>query len=534
MRSVECDDLALQVRRVDDVHVDDAERADAGRREVERGGRAEAAGADQQHARVEQLQLALLADLGDQEVAAVALALLGVERARELGREAVALPVGEAAGERDDVLVAELARASSRRTPSGRRRRSRRRSAASRSGASLLDARLEVAARDVDAPGMWPSPHSSCSRTSTRSGGRRRRGARARRGASTSSISAFTCCEQLAIARHDFQKYSDGCRATPLPAMSAAGRAPARRPSSPLAAARRGRRDGRRARSSDARRDAPADVVRSRGQGAPLARPRRADGSRGAALRRAASTTAGTRRPRRSSRAPRLARGADRRGVRALAARELDDAEAARRGEPAERARRSSISGSRLLGGPRRRRRRAWRRAARLEPDTPSAVDAADFLHPRRRAPGSCRRDRRRRSPRSSSQPARARRRRIAHASILYGSRSGSSSPSRRSASSPRPPRSRRTTRRARRGGRRRVLARRNPSRPFSQLGPLTAAFPKAATVRFHLGLLLLWTRQVTKAQGAAAAGRRDRAGIGVREARRRQLLAALAGSGSK
>ena len=31
-------DLALQVRRVDDVHVDDAERADAGGGEVERGG----------------------------------------------------------------------------------------------------------------------------------------------------------------------------------------------------------------------------------------------------------------------------------------------------------------------------------------------------------------------------------------------------------------------------------------------------------------------------------------------------------------
>ena len=45
------DDLALQVRVVDDVGVDDAERADAGRGEVERRRRAEAAGADQEHAR---------------------------------------------------------------------------------------------------------------------------------------------------------------------------------------------------------------------------------------------------------------------------------------------------------------------------------------------------------------------------------------------------------------------------------------------------------------------------------------------------
>ena len=37
------DDLALQVRLVDDVEVDDAERADARRGEVEQGGRAQAA-----------------------------------------------------------------------------------------------------------------------------------------------------------------------------------------------------------------------------------------------------------------------------------------------------------------------------------------------------------------------------------------------------------------------------------------------------------------------------------------------------------
>ena len=58
------DDLALEVGEVDDVVVDDAERADAGRREVERGRRAEAAGAEQQHLGVEQLLLALQADLG--------------------------------------------------------------------------------------------------------------------------------------------------------------------------------------------------------------------------------------------------------------------------------------------------------------------------------------------------------------------------------------------------------------------------------------------------------------------------------------
>jgi cytochrome c-type biogenesis protein CcmH/NrfG len=38
-----------------------------------------------------------------------------------------------------------------------------------------------------------------------------------------------------------------------------------------------------------------------------------------------------------------------------------------------------------------------------------------------------------------------------------------------------------------------------DPTRAFSQLGPLTASFPHAASVRFHLGLLLLWTGQVAK-----------------------------------
>ena len=68
------EDLALQVRGVDLVHVDDADRADAGGGEVQRGGRAEAAGAEQQHLRVEQLGLALDADLGQQQVALVAVA----------------------------------------------------------------------------------------------------------------------------------------------------------------------------------------------------------------------------------------------------------------------------------------------------------------------------------------------------------------------------------------------------------------------------------------------------------------------------
>ncbi len=40
-----------------------------------------------------------------------------------------------------------------------------------------------------------------------------------------------------------------------------------------------------------------------------------------------------------------------------------------------------------------------------------------------------------------------------------------------------------------------------DPSAAFSRLGPLAKRFPKAATVRFHLGLMLVWMGQVTEAR---------------------------------
>ncbi|MFN2627715.1 MAG: tetratricopeptide repeat protein [Gaiellaceae bacterium] len=39
-----------------------------------------------------------------------------------------------------------------------------------------------------------------------------------------------------------------------------------------------------------------------------------------------------------------------------------------------------------------------------------------------------------------------------------------------------------------------------HPERAFGRLGPLMRAFPHAATVRFHLGVMLLWLGQVRKA----------------------------------
>ncbi len=39
------------------------------------------------------------------------------------------------------------------------------------------------------------------------------------------------------------------------------------------------------------------------------------------------------------------------------------------------------------------------------------------------------------------------------------------------------------------------------PAGAFSRLGPLTRRFPEAATVRFHLGVLLLWQQDVAEAK---------------------------------
>jgi hypothetical protein len=150
------DDLALEVGDVHDVVVDDAQRPDARRREVERGGRAQAAGAEQEHLGVEQLLLALDADLGQEEVAAVALPLLGRERPRHLDRVAAVLPQRVAAGHRLDVLVAQVVaeRAGGQRGAVARGAVEDHALGAVRCRA--LDARLEMAARHVLGTGNVP------------------------------------------------------------------------------------------------------------------------------------------------------------------------------------------------------------------------------------------------------------------------------------------------------------------------------------------------------------------------------------------
>ena len=119
-------DLALQVGGVDHVGVHQAERADAGGSEIERGRRAEPAGAEQQHPRLEQLLLTLLADLGQEDVPRVAIELRRCELGGLLDGVAEVLPAHEARVRREHVLVAELGQSLRRERAANARRRSRR------------------------------------------------------------------------------------------------------------------------------------------------------------------------------------------------------------------------------------------------------------------------------------------------------------------------------------------------------------------------------------------------------------------------
>ncbi len=65
-------DLPLQIAEIDHVEIDEADAADAGGREIQAQRRAETAGADEQHARGLEALLPVHADLGHDQVPAVA------------------------------------------------------------------------------------------------------------------------------------------------------------------------------------------------------------------------------------------------------------------------------------------------------------------------------------------------------------------------------------------------------------------------------------------------------------------------------
>lgn len=163
----------------------------------------------------------------------------------------------------------------------------------------------------------------------------------------------------------------------------------------------------------------------------------------------------------------------------------------------------------------------AWREAASVEPDTPYAVRAGDLLHPDL-APGLPTFLPTRPLPAGLARlpvPEQLRRlelagRRSPLAALYYGvalQRLGRPVSARRQFA---------------------ALAQRDPNdvdalvadavgrfdkagpeKAFSRLGPLTRRFPRSATVRFHLGLLLLWTGRVEEARRQLRLARRAEPG---------------------
>jgi tetratricopeptide (TPR) repeat protein len=159
----------------------------------------------------------------------------------------------------------------------------------------------------------------------------------------------------------------------------------------------------------------------------------------------------------------------------------------------------------------------AWREAARAQPDSASAQRADDALHPRfpsgqpffvpSFSPPS--RLDRLSPPRQLAALALGARRADVRAKLLYGlalQRLGHRVSAQRQYDE--------AARLAPANPEARVAAavvrfdKGNPSAAFSRLGPLTPRFPKAPTVRFHLGLLLLWLARVQP--GSVEEGKRQ------------------------
>ena len=81
---------------------------------------------------------------------------------------------------------------------------------------------------------------------------------------------------------------------------------------------------------------------------------------------------------------------------------------------------------------------------------------------------------------------------------------------------------------RSARRGRGEQFDKEHPERAFSRLGPLSRRYPRAATVRFHLGVLLLWLSQVEPARRQLQMAAKATKSPLAREAKR--LLARLEG----
>lgn len=152
----------------------------------------------------------------------------------------------------------------------------------------------------------------------------------------------------------------------------------------------------------------------------------------------------------------------------------------------------------------------AWQQALARDPDTESAVQAESLLYPRY-VPGlppfvaslAAPRDLERLPPsRQLAALRREARRGDVRAKLLYGAalqRLGRRvSAEREFAAAARLAPADAEAQTARAVG---LFSKADPARAFSRLGPLTGRFPRAQTVRFHLGELLLWLGQLQEAR---------------------------------
>jgi tetratricopeptide (TPR) repeat protein len=185
----------------------------------------------------------------------------------------------------------------------------------------------------------------------------------------------------------------------------------------------------------------------------------------------------------------------------------------------------------------------SWRRAAAVQPDSSAAVHAQDLLHPNMPIPGLPPFVPSFAAPKGLDALPPAKRLAVLardarggdeRAKLLYGvalqQLGRPVSAERQFAAAARLAPSDPDARVAAAVGR---FSKDHPERAFSRLGPLTRTFPHAQTVRFHLGLLLLWLREIPQArrQLRLAAASDPSSPLG-REAR--AFLLRLAGTGTK
>jgi Flp pilus assembly protein TadD len=152
----------------------------------------------------------------------------------------------------------------------------------------------------------------------------------------------------------------------------------------------------------------------------------------------------------------------------------------------------------------------AWQQTAQLDADSPYAVDAEDALHPTLKIPGLPPIVTGLSLPKSESRLPAARQlallrgaagRSDARAKLLYGlalwNLRHPVSAERQFAAAAKLAPGDPVARTAAAVG---AFSKAQPVRAFARLGPLTGVFPRAPVVRFHLGLLLLWTGERGKA----------------------------------